>query len=165
MLRKTFTWGIPLILLLIVTLSFSTSKTFRVETVVPASPEVVWNILTDTSAYPDWNPVFVEVSGTYAEGVTVNNKVKDPTGTILEMEAFVEAFIPNKELRQSGGMPGVITFDHRWTLEEVEGGTKITQYEVDRGIGLWFWNSDWIIPSYTSVNEALADRVKKMSEG
>ena len=146
-------------------LSLATSKTFRVEITIPAPPDAVWAVLTDTAAYPDWNPVFVEVAGSYAEGAKLTNKVRDPDGNILEMTANVETVRPGEELRQTGGIPLVITYDHRWLLTPVDGGTRVVQHEVDRGIFLWFWNSDWIEPSYLKASEALAERVKSVAGG
>jgi len=158
MLWTTVKLGL-LVVVAIAAASFLTSKTFRAEIVVPAAPEDVWAVLMDTGSYPEWNPVFVVVDGQYAEGAKLVNKVRDPAGKILEMTAKVRTLTPNRELRQAGGVPGVITFDHRWLLEPVEGGTRVTQHEVDRGAFLWFWNADWIEPAYGKVNEALRDRV------
>ena len=153
-------WGGAAVLILAVTGACATKKTFHVESTIPAPPEAVWAVLMDTAAYPEWNPVFVEVTGPYVEGKDVFNKVRDPSGELLEMTARVKTLRPNAELRQSGGVPGFLTFDHQWLLEPTEGGTLVIQHEVDRGIGLWFWNSDWIEPSYASVNDALAKRVE-----
>ncbi len=155
-------WGIPALLVIVVAGSLATRKTFRVERTIPAPPEAVWEVLLDTAAYPEWNPVFVEVDGDYVKGERVLNKVRDPSGAILEMTALVETLEPRAELRQSGGTPGILTFDHRWLLAPTEGGTRVVQHEVDRGIGLWFWNADWIEPAYSSVNEALAERVQSV---
>lgn len=137
-----------------------TTKTFHVETVIAAPAEQIWDVLTDTSAYPDWNPTFVDVQGEYAQGGKVLNKVQDPSGSVLEMTATVATLTPARELRQKGGVPLVITFDHRWILEPVEGGTKVIQHEVDRGLYLWFWNSDWIEPAYAKTSAALKARVE-----
>lgn len=76
------------------------------------------------------------------------------------MTSTVVVMTPEKELRQKGGVPGILTFDHRWLLEPVPGGTRVTQYEVDRGIGLWFWDSSWIEPAYSKVNNALKIRAE-----
>ena len=160
MLWSTLKWGLPVLAVLAVA-GVLTRKTFHVETVIPASPEQVWAVLMDTTAYPEWNPVFVEVEGAFAEGAKMRNTVRDPDGKLLEMTATVTALIPERELRQYGGIPGVITFDHRWLLEPIEGGTKVIQHEVDRGFYLWFWNSDWIEPAYQSVNDALAKKLTK----
>lgn len=159
MLWSVLKWTLPAIALLAVAGALFTRKTFHVETVIAASPEEIWAVLVDTSAYPEWNPVFVEVDGTYALGATVENNVRDPDGKILAMTAEVRAFAPGRELRQYGGVPGVITFDHRWLLEPAAGGTRVVQHEVDRGIYLWFWDAAWIEPAYARVLDALAARV------
>ena len=155
--------AVLIVLIVAVVGSLATRKTFLVEIWIPAPPEAVWEVLIDTRAYPQWNPVFVEVDGTYAKGETVLNRVREPSGAILEMTATVETFLPNAELRQSGGIPGILTFNHRWLLEPADGGTKVIQHEVDRGIGLWFWNSDWIEPAYAATNDALAKRVQSVT--
>ena len=139
---------------------YFTTKTFRVEITIAAPPEAVWKVLADTKSYPDWNPVFAEVVGKYEEGAKVLNKVRFPDGKLVEMNAHVTAFKPGSELRQSGGVPLVLTFDHRWTLEAVEGGTKVVQHELDRGFYLHFWDSGWIEPAYRKVSEALKARVE-----
>ena len=161
--RSLFKWGaaaaVLVVLIVAVVTALATRKSFLVEIWIPAPPEAVWAVLVDTPAYPQWNPVFVEVDGPYVAGKTVLNRVREPGGTILEMTATVETLLPNAELRQSGGVPGILTFDHRWLLNPADDGTKVIQYEVDRGIGLWFWNSDWIEPAYAATNKALAERV------
>lgn len=90
----------------------------------------------------------------------MRNKVLAPSGKILEITALVRTVNRERELRQTGGIPGLLTFDHQWLLEPIEGGTIVTQHEVDRGIGLWFWDSSWIIPAYTQTIDALSERVK-----
>jgi uncharacterized protein YndB with AHSA1/START domain len=158
MISNLLKWVLPVIAILVVAGLF-TRKTFHVEAVIPAAPHEVWKILMDTEAYPDWNPVFVHVQGDYVQGGKVRNKVRDPEGKFLEMSAAVKNLTENRELRQTGGLFGVITFDHRWRLEPVQGGSKVTQHEVDRGLYLWFWNSDWIEPAYAQVLVALENRL------
>lgn len=164
MMMAALKWGVPTIMALLVIASFSTRKVFHVETTVDAPPQAVWAVLMDTAAYPSWNPTVVHVDGTYEIGVALKTKVKDPDGKILEMTNTVTALERNKELRQKGGLPGIITYDHQWLLEPFNGGTKIIQHEVDRGALLWFWNSDWIEPAYLRASEALADRVLQITE-
>ncbi|MEX0319922.1 MAG: SRPBCC family protein [Ruegeria sp.] len=162
MLWSILKW-VPPVLALIVGAGVFTRKTFHVETFIPATPQQIWAVLAETEAYPDWNPVFVEVEGQYAQGRKVRYKLRDPSGKILEMTAAVKTLTPNRELRQKGGILGFLTFDHQWLLEPVEGGTRVTQHEVDRGIYLWFWDSKWIEPAYLSVNKALEMRLKGAS--
>lgn len=158
-------WVVPAILVILLAAAAITKKTFHVETVIPASPAAVWAVLTDTESYPDWNPVFVAVQGEYRLGATVKNSVRFPDGTTVDMSAKIKGFEEGRELRQYGGTWGLMTFDHQWLLEPVEGGTRVIQHEVDRGLILWTWNSDWIEPAYQSVLDALEKRVAETQDG
>ena len=153
--------AVPAIVIVLIAGALMTKKTFHVEQLIEATPEEIWEVLMDASNYPEWNPVFVQVEGVYAEGAKMLNKVKAPQGDLLEMSATVKSLRTTRELRQTGGLPGIITFDHQWLLEPVEGGTIVTQHEVDRGLYLWFWDSSWIEPAYQRVNEALKHKVTK----
>lgn len=149
---------LPLAIILII-LTLTGKKTFHIEIDIPAPPEQVWAVLVDTESYSDWNPVFINAVGQYQPGATVQNTVRPPTGDDLQIDAKVITVEPNRELRQSGGMTGLLTFDHQWLLEPTSEGTKVIQHEVDKGLGMWFWDSSWIEPSYTEVSEALKQRV------
>ena len=141
--------------LLIGAAAIFSNKTYRVERTISATPEAVWAVLMDTAAYGEWNPVFVKVEGSYAAGGTVLNTFKDPSGKLFDVTNKVEALEPNRLLRQKGGFTGMLTFDHQWLLEPVEDGTKVTQYEIDRGLYVWFWDDSWIIRKYSEVLQAL----------
>ncbi|MEM7049829.1 MAG: SRPBCC domain-containing protein [Acidobacteriota bacterium] len=156
----SFLWLVLLATCLVLVLgALLTRKTFHVEVMIAAPPQAVWDVLMETAAYPEWNPTFVKVEGEYAEGAKLQNFVRDPDGKLLEMTAKVTTLDPPRVLRQVGGIPGVLSFDHRWVLEPTAAGTRVTQHEVDRGIGLWFWNSSWIEPAYDATNAALKRRV------
>ena len=146
------------VLVLIAAAVFS-NKTYKVERVINASPDAVWDVLMDTASYGDWNPVFIKVVGSYEPGGTVQNTFQSPSGETFDVTNRVTEVVPQKLLRQKGGMTGIITFDHQWQLEPVEGGTRVTQYEIDRGLYVWFWDDSWIIPSYTKTLDALAEQV------
>ena len=144
--------------------SFLTSKTFEAEITIAAPPEKIWAVLMDTGAYPDWNPTFVEVSGPYLVGTKISSRVRKPDGACVEMRPTVKALVPNRELHQGGGLPGVLTYNHSWILQPVEGGTLVSQIDVDRGGFLWFWDSTWVEPAYRMANEALAQRVLALNK-
>ena len=139
--------------------SFLTTRTFHAELTIPAPPDRIWAVLTDTGSYKDWNSVFVAVEGTYAVGQTNANSIRFPDGSTVYLDAKVEVLNVDREIRQTGGIPGILTFDHQWLLEPVDGGTKVTQHEINRGLYLWFWDSDWVEPAYQSTLEALKAHV------
>ena len=140
-------------------------KSVHAELLIPASPEEIWSVLTDAPHYSEWNPVFVDVQGEYREGGKLTYQMKDQTGKTTEVVATIVELDPGKELNQFGGMRGVLTFDHHWLLESVEGGTKVTQHEDYRGIGVWFWDPSWFQTAYAQANEALRDRLARSGGG
>jgi len=156
-------WGVPSIIVALVAVAFLTTKTFHVERVIAVDQAILWEILSDTERYHEWNPVFVGVDGAYEEGASLTNTVRFPTGALVEMSAQVKTVTPLREVHQYGGTPGVITFDHQWLLEPVEGGTRVIQHELDRGIYLWFWDSSWLEPAYATVLDALEARATEMA--
>ncbi|MGB0315188.1 MAG: SRPBCC family protein [Parvibaculales bacterium] len=149
---------------LLLVASFFTTKTFRADITIAAPPEKVWAVLMDTQSYPDWNPTFVAVSPPYALGAKISSRVVKPDGAFIDMTPTVTALVTNRELRQSGGLPGVLTYNHAWLLAPVHGGTHVRQIDVDRGGFLWFWDTSWIEPAYQRANEALAARVLALQE-
>ena len=38
------------------------------EITIPAEPEIVWSVLTDTAGYKAWNPVLISIEGELREG-------------------------------------------------------------------------------------------------
>lgn len=160
MLLTTLKWAILVLVIAAVAAALFTRKEFHAETIISAPPEKVWTVLMETGTYSEWNPVFVRVSGDYREEQTLTNTVRFPDGKDVDMGATIKTLIENRELRQTGGIPGFLSFDHRWLLEPVEGGTKVIQHEVDRGIYLWFWDSSWVEPAYQRTTEALKKRVE-----
>lgn len=149
----------------VIAMSLLGHKSVHAELVIPAAPEQVWAVLTDAKGYAEWNPVFVDVQGEHALGSTLTYQMKDQSGKTTEVKATVVAFEPERELNQFGGIRGVLTFDHHWYLTPVEGGTKVTQHEEYRGIGVWFWDPSWFETAYAQANEALRDRVAGLAPG
>ena len=88
-------------------------KQVHTELVVPATPEQVWSVITDPAGYSGWNPVFVSVEGTYAEGARMALKLKNQRGKVSDVTATVVRFEPGKEINQYGDLRGVHPFDHQ----------------------------------------------------
>ena len=60
-------WGVPSIIVALVAVAFLTTKTFHVERVIAVDEAILWEILSDTERYHEWNPVFFGVDGAYEE--------------------------------------------------------------------------------------------------
>lgn len=161
MLWLLFKWGLAALLVIVAAAALFAKNEFHVETVIAAPPEKIWSILVDTQRYPKWNPVFIGVDDSYEQNRDIVNTLRFPDDSDVAMKATVKALVTNRELRQKGGVPGFLTFDHRWLLEPLEGGKRFIQHEIDRGLWMWFWNSDWIEPAYSKILDALAERASK----
>lgn len=135
-------------------------KSVHAELVIPAKPEAVWAMITDAKGYEAWNPILVRAEGEYARGATIRYAMRDPKGATADVSATVKEVVPGALLAQSGGWPGLMTFAHEWRLEEVDGGTKVTQHEEYRGLGVWFWDPSWVQDAYAAGNRVLGERLK-----
>ena len=136
-------------------------KVVHTEIVVPAPPQAVWAVLTDPAGYAEWNPILVRAEGEYRAGQQIRYRMRDEAGKESDITSTVIALDPPRAIEQFGGMRGVLTFEHRWRLEPVEGGTRVVQHEAYRGIGVWFWNPSGVERQYRQANEALRARVLK----
>jgi hypothetical protein len=78
-------------------------KRFATRTTIHASPETIWAILTDASAYPSWNTTVTKVEGTIAVGhkVTVHAKISPDRSFPVK----VSTLDAPKKMVWTGGMP------------------------------------------------------------
>ena len=140
-------------------------KSVHSEIVIPAPANAVWQVLTDTGAYRKWNTVLIPVEGEFAAGNTVRYEFNQDESTTSTIPTTVKQVVENELLNQGGGMPGVLTFDHRYVLEPVAGGTRVTIHEDYRGIGVNFWNPSPVQAAYERLNRELRDRVVSLQQG
>ena len=159
----TIRWivAIGLLLTLCIALALFVRKSVHAELTIQADPHQVWAVLTDPDSYPDWNPILIDVEGEFVEGRQLSVNMKNPDGSVTVVSPRVEKVVPNAELNQVGGIPGVLTFDHTWRLEAADGGTRVTQFEEYRGIGVLFWDPAWVEAAYRRANENLRVRIEQ----
>lgn len=108
-------------------------KSFAVSTVIQASPEAVWAILTDGAKWTDWNPTIAKIEGT----IQLGNKLKVFT-TLTPGRAFpvrVSEFTPLQRMVWSGGMPlGLFKGVRTYTLTPKDGGVEFAMREEFSGL-------------------------------
>ena len=148
----------------LVPLVFLGCKAVHTEITIPADPEIIWSVLTDASGYKAWNPVLVPIEGELREGEKIKYQMTQPDGKQSEVMARVKKMVEPTLLNQTGGIPGILTFDHQWLLEPVDDGTRVTQHEEYRGVGVLFWDASWVEPAYRNANESLRNRVAHLKK-
>ena len=108
-------------------------KKFEATTTVNASPDTIWQILTDTSGYPDWDKTMNRIEGKLALGEKVTFHTK------LSSQAFpvrVTTFEPGRKMILTGGMPlGLFKSERTHTLTP-NGSGQTTFHTVEIFSGL-----------------------------
>ena len=161
---KYNSWMIYLIIILlaIVVLYFTGSKSVHNEIIIGESPEKVWKVLTDTDKYKEWNPVMELLEGKMEVGNQVKYRFTQDEKNVSKISSKVKKIIPNKLLNQGGGLPFVITFDHKYILEQKGEGTQLIIHEDYKGIYVNFWNPKPVELAYTRLNEAIKERAESL---
>lgn len=99
---------------------------------IPAAPETVWSVLTDTDAYPQWNTL-LSVRGEFAVGETVAVRLSIPGLPTVPISPEITAVEPARALRWHSRLFG-IEADHAFLLEPLDdGGTRFVQTEQFSG--------------------------------
>ncbi|MFE6039658.1 SRPBCC family protein [Streptomyces sp. NPDC056452] len=141
-------------------------------TEIEATPEEVWRVLTDVSAYAQWNPFMTSAEvtspgGRLEEGARMRIVMHDDTGDSTFTPEILTV-TPDEELRWLGKMgPGWIADgEHRFTIEELGSGrVRLTQSERFTGIAVPFFEgrlkSD-TLPQFRAMNEHLAQRAEAL---
>lgn len=112
-------------------------KTLYTEIEIEASAEQVWNILTDFSRLPQWNPFMIQASGELKEGQQIEVRLQSPDMSAMTIKPTLLKVEPLRELRWLGHMifPGLFDGEHIFTLEAVgEKRVKFVQREEFGGM-------------------------------
>jgi hypothetical protein len=102
-------------------------KFYEASSTIRATPDAIWEILTDAPAYAGWDNGVVRVEGRIASGETI--KVVSEASPDRTFPVKVSGWQPGESMEWSGGMPlglfrGVRTFSLR------PGGDGSTEFKV-----------------------------------
>ena len=113
------------------------SSQLHSETAIQASPQRVWEVLTDFAAYPEWNPFIPRIYGSLESGSRLDVQLQPPGGRGIRMRPMVLSAAPPQELRWLGhlGIPGLFDGEHRFRIERLETGrVRFVQEEHFTGL-------------------------------
>jgi uncharacterized protein YndB with AHSA1/START domain len=106
-------------------------------TTVAATPEQVWQVLTDLHRYRQWHPTLELLDGPPAEqltpGTTLRLRANQGTPTEREFHVTVTEVTEPLALTWEGGEPEVFFGRHRFTLTPQADGTRLVEEEVFEG--------------------------------
>jgi hypothetical protein len=139
-------------------------RVIRTETEIDAPPAAVWAALTDFAAYPKWNPLIREATGTLEVGEVLTLQMKSGDRPLQTFTPEVRAVRENTELAWLGALRWrwMFSAEHRFTLSAVGARTRLVHSEVFRGVlvGLMRWTIDQTEKDLRALNAALKDRVE-----
>ncbi|MGE0310808.1 MAG: SRPBCC family protein [Lautropia sp.] len=109
-------------------------KSFASSIVIRGTPEAIWQVLTDASAYPRWNTTVSRVDGTIAPGGTVTVHARIAPGRAFPVK--VAAWDAPRRMVWSGGMPlGLFKGERVFELQpKTEGSVEFTMREDYSGL-------------------------------
>lgn len=107
-----------------------TGPSIVTEIEIAAKPEAVWSELTDTAAYPDWNPFVRKIAGDLRAGEKIDVTVGADGATQMDFTPEILVANANEELRWVGrlGFTGIFDGEHYFILQETEVGTTILHH-------------------------------------
>ena len=112
-------------------------KELHSEIEIAASAQRVWDILTDFSSYPQWNPFIRRISGEAKIGERLEVRLQPPESRGVTFQPKVLNIEPNRELRWLGHLlvPGLFDGDHTLAIEPLEENrVRFVQREAFKGL-------------------------------
>ncbi len=134
---------------------------------IKASPQRVWNILTDFSSFPEWNPFIRSAKGELLVGKRLKVKLKSPKGMGMTLKPEVLTARPNRELSWLGHLfiPWVFDGRHIFTIVPVN-GNKVLFVQREKFSGVLvplFWLTGVTRKAhdgFEAMNQALKERAE-----
>lgn len=114
-------------------------KTIHTDIEIEASPERIWEVLSDFGSYPDWNPFIVSIKGEPKAGTKLE-VVMQPKGKKAQtFKPEVTQAEPGRVFEWLGhlGVKGIFDGRHHFGLEPTDSGTRFTQKEDFTGGLVW----------------------------
>jgi hypothetical protein len=142
-------------------------RQLRADTEIQASPERVWEVLTDFQAYREWNPFMIQAAGQAAPGQRLRVRMRPPGGRPMTFRPTVLEAEPGRRLRWLGRVlvPGLFDGEHSFTIEPAgPGRVRLVQHERFRGLLaplLLRFLAGPTVAGFQQMNQALKDRVEQ----
>ena len=137
---------------------------------IAASPERVWSILMDFSAYPQWNPFIRSLSGVAKPGEKLRATIQPEERRAMTFRPRVLKAANQQELRWLGhlGFPGLFDGEHYFQLTTLSNGyMRFTQGERFSGIlvGMFVASMEAATKAgFNAMNQALKNRAEANGE-
>jgi hypothetical protein len=146
------------------------SKQLRSQIDIDATPERVWQVLSDFSSYPQWNPFIVRAEGEATPRSRLVMRMQPVGARGVTLRPTVVEATPGHRLRWLGrfGIPGILDAEHSFTITPRDGGgVRLAQDENFTGmlVPLLARSLDrHTRPAFEAMNSALKQRAEQPAE-
>jgi hypothetical protein len=142
------------------------AKQLRSEVDIHATPERVWQVLTDLAAYPKWNPFIIRAEGEVRRGGRLTLRMQPAGGRAMTFRPTVLEATEGRRLRWLGHLlvAGLFDGEHSFTIRPLgDGRVRLVQQEDFRGllVPLLAGSLDRrTLPGFEQMNQALKRRAE-----
>ncbi len=133
---------------------------------IDATPDQVWEALTEFDAYAGWNPFMRSISGAPQVGSKLRIELAPPDGRRIVVSPSVVVAEPGRELRWRGALPlGLFTGEHAFVISEAETGARVVHRGWYRGflVRLLSRVIDRTSLGFERMHGALKERAEELS--
>ncbi len=132
---KILAIGLGIVLTTLLVLNLVTKLELNTEVVFNAPKEKVWEVLTDTDKYTEWNPFITSVKGEMKQGAQITNVMVNQ-GKETTFTPVITAFEQYETLEWLGsGLGGMFKGNHYFKITETKDGkTKMLHGEKFSGL-------------------------------
>ena len=144
-------------------------KRIRTRHRIDFPPALVWAVLTDFSAYSEWNPLNVSADGDARRDARVAMRFVDAgggKGKVIAQTVTITDCVPERRLEWVGRIPLLFTGRHFFELSPSGGSTDLVHGEDLSGLIPMTFSERRIErqkAGYEAMNAALAERVDRMA--
>lgn len=141
-------------------------KKYETTISINATPQRVYQILTDLNTYEAWNPFIIKSEGKVAVGNRIKNTMRLKGRKPQTFKPKVLKAESGRHFRWKGSLPipGLFTGEHYFILEKAgEGKTKLIHGEVFGGLLhnlIMNKIGEATLQGYRAMNEALKQRAE-----
>jgi hypothetical protein len=142
-------------------------KELRTEVIIDAPVDIVWKILTETGAYPEWNPFIREIEGKLEEGKRFKVKLQPPGSSPMVFKPVCLSLKRDRELIWLGHLliRGLFDGKHIFELNAIgPTKTKLVQREEFSGLLVpFFWKQldRNTRTGFEQMNQKMKERAEK----
>lgn len=133
-------------------------KTIERSIEIDATPEQVWDVLTDLPSHAEWNPFLTAISGDVRKGSRLDVRIQPPGKRGMRFRPVVTAAIPGREFAWLGNLVVRGLFDgaHQFVIEDLGNSrSRLTQKETFTGV---------LVPVIGRTLGATADGFEQMNQ-